>query len=159
MDKAMNLIPAPEWSEKQIGEYFERTVKLALGYGLTTIHDADTNHRFVKFYKRCDFDLVDSLLTLSHQACRIAQEGTLPLRMYLMGYSPTGYWGNDTDKFPKLHNYGKHGRLNLRAVKLFTDGESFLSLEVRLGVEPFPIISSHQAAALPMLFSTDIHPL
>lgn len=29
------------------------------------------------------------------------------------------YWGN---KIPRLINYGIDGRLNLRSVKLFTDG-------------------------------------
>ena len=54
---------------------------------------------------------------------RLAESGNLPLRMYLMGYSPsTIYYGNDTASFPKMHNYGKQGRLNLKAVKLFTDG-------------------------------------
>ncbi|KAJ2915095.1 hypothetical protein MD484_g5306, partial [Candolleomyces efflorescens] len=105
MDKAMNLIPAPQWTEDQMQEYFDATIELALKYGLTSIHDADTNSRFIAFYRK------------------IADAGKLPLRMYLMGYSPsTEYWGNDTTSFPKLFNYGKHGRLNLRAVKLFTDG-------------------------------------
>ncbi|KAJ3523168.1 hypothetical protein NMY22_g11566 [Coprinellus aureogranulatus] len=105
MDKAMNIIPAPEWSESQMHDYFNKTISLALKYGLTSIHDADTNPRFIAFYRK------------------LAEAGTLPLRMYLMGYSPsTVYWGNDTDSFPKMHNYGKHGRLNLRAVKLFADG-------------------------------------
>ncbi|KAJ2923261.1 hypothetical protein H1R20_g13832, partial [Candolleomyces eurysporus] len=106
MDKAMNIIPAPQWTEDQMQEYFDTTVGLALKYGLTSIHDADTNSRFIAFYRK------------------IADAGNLPLRMYLMGYSPsTEYWGNDTTSFPKLFNYGKHGRLNLRAVKLFTDGQ------------------------------------
>ncbi|KAF5341906.1 hypothetical protein D9611_001970 [Ephemerocybe angulata] len=105
MDKAMNIIPAPEWSEEQMKSYFNQTATLALQYGLTSIHDADTNPRFIKFYQN------------------LAETGTLPLRLYLMGYTPsTTYWGNDTSAFPKLHNYGKHRRLNLRAVKLFTDG-------------------------------------
>lgn len=30
-----------------------------------------------------------------------------------------GYWGN---KIPRLVNYGKHGRLTIRSVKLFSDG-------------------------------------
>jgi hypothetical protein len=29
------------------------------------------------------------------------------------------YWGS---QIPRLLNYGKHGRLNIRSVKLFTDG-------------------------------------
>lgn len=75
-------------------------------------------HRFLSKVSntgRCDF----RTLTLP----RLADSGTLPLRMYLMGYSPsTSYLGNDSAAYPKLHNYGKYGRLNLRAAKLFADG-------------------------------------
>ena len=35
----MDLIPTPEWSDKQMSEYFELTMKQALSYGLTSIHD------------------------------------------------------------------------------------------------------------------------
>ena len=83
MDKAMNLIPSPEWSDAKIQEYFDQTAKLTLKYGLTSIHDAATDSRAI---------------------------------------ASTEYWGNNTVTYPKLHNYGKHGRLNFRAVKMFTDG-------------------------------------
>ena len=37
-----------------------------------------------------------------------------------MGNIPSNeYWGN---RLPRLINYGKHGRLNLRSVKLYADG-------------------------------------
>ena len=37
-----------------------------------------------------------------------------------MGNTPSNeYWG---DQVPRLFNYGKHGRLNLRSVKLYADG-------------------------------------
>jgi hypothetical protein len=37
-----------------------------------------------------------------------------------MGNIPSNeYWGN---QLPRLINYGKHGRLNLRSVKLYADG-------------------------------------
>jgi predicted amidohydrolase YtcJ len=52
VDKAMSIIPAPQWSETQMGEYFNRTIDLALRYGLTSIHDADTNSRFIAFYRK-----------------------------------------------------------------------------------------------------------
>ena len=52
MDKAANLIPAPQWSESQMSDYFDKTAKLALKYGLTSIHDADTNARFIAFYRK-----------------------------------------------------------------------------------------------------------
>ncbi|KAF6755469.1 amidohydrolase family-domain-containing protein [Ephemerocybe angulata] len=101
MDKAMNLIPEPEWSDSQVQDYFDKSVGMALKYGLTSIHDAATDAKSIAFLP----------------------QGTLPLRMYLMANSPsTTYWGNDTTSFPRLYNYGKDERLNLRAVKLFTDG-------------------------------------
>lgn len=42
------------------------------------------------------------------------------LRLYLMGYSPkTDYWGHE---IPRMINHGRHGRLTVRSVKLFSDG-------------------------------------
>ena len=52
MDKAMNLIPSPEWSDTTIQDYFDQTAKLALKYGLTAIHDAATDSRSIAFYRR-----------------------------------------------------------------------------------------------------------
>ena len=41
-----------------------------------------------------------------------------------MGNIPSDeYWGN---QLPRLINYGKHGRLNLRSVKLYADGMTLL---------------------------------
>ena len=67
-----------------------------------------------------------------------------------MGYSPLNtYWGNDTTSFPKMRNYGKHGRLNLRAVKLFTDGDSLLPwFRERLLNPPTGALGSWGAALL-----------
>ena len=45
-----------------------------------------------------------------------------------MGYVPSDvYWG---DQIPRLINYGKHRRLNVRGVKLFADGEPHISLDL-----------------------------
>lgn len=126
MDKAMNLIPSPEGSDSQMQDAFDQTAKLALRYGLTSIHDAATDAKSIAFYRRYASSLAFRLSLSDKRAMRyrIAEEGNLPLRMYLMGYSTSvEYWGNDTTTFPKMHNYGKHGRLNFRAVKMFTDGE------------------------------------
>jgi hypothetical protein len=42
------------------------------------------------------------------------------MRLYLMGNVRSDkYWGS---QIPRLLNHGKHGRLNVRSVKLFTDG-------------------------------------
>lgn len=41
-----------------------------------------------------------------------------------MGYIESdAYWGHE---IPRLIDYGKHSRLNLRSVKLFIDGKSVL---------------------------------
>ena len=52
VDNAANLIPFPEWSEETISRYYELTIKEALSYGLTSIHDADTKVNQIKFFKK-----------------------------------------------------------------------------------------------------------
>jgi len=42
--------------------------------------------------------------------------------MYLMAYRDEGYWGKDVEK---LVDYG-NGRLNVRSIKLISDGMSNL---------------------------------
>jgi len=102
VDNAMTLIPKPPWSDRQMKEYFDLTMKDALAHGLTSIHDADSSPRVISFFKR------------------LSESGKLPIRLYLMGNVPsTDYWG---PQIPRLLNYGKNGRLNVRSVKLFTDG-------------------------------------
>ncbi|KAF8714228.1 hypothetical protein AX14_012868 [Amanita brunnescens Koide BX004] len=102
IDNAMNLIPAPIWTDEQMSVYFDTTLKEALSSGLTSVHDAASQPHHIAFLKRK------------------AEEGTLPLRLYLMAFSETDlYWG---DKISRVINHGKHGRLNLRSVKLFSDG-------------------------------------
>ncbi|KAK2465124.1 hypothetical protein APHAL10511_002816 [Amanita phalloides] len=102
VDNAMGLIPAPTWTNEQMLGFYHTTMKEALSVGLTSIHDAASQPHHIEF--------------LRFQA----EKGTLPIRLYLMGYSERDeYWGN---KIPRLINYGKHSRLNLRSVKLFSDG-------------------------------------
>ncbi|CAA7262098.1 unnamed protein product [Cyclocybe aegerita] len=102
VDNAMGLIPTPPWGEAQISDFFNLTIKQALSYGLTSIHDADTKLEHIKFFQK------------------MADAGKLPSRLYLMGnVASEEYWGH---QIPRLINYGKHKRLNLRSVKLFTDG-------------------------------------
>jgi len=52
VDNAMNLVPIPEWSEETMFRYFELTIKEALSYGLTSIHDADSKVNQIQFYKK-----------------------------------------------------------------------------------------------------------
>lgn len=52
VDNAANLIPIPEWSEETISRYYDLTIKEALSYGLTSIHDADTKVNQINFFKK-----------------------------------------------------------------------------------------------------------
>lgn len=52
VDNAANLIPTPEWSQETISRFYELTIKEALSYGLTSIHDADTKVNQIKFFKK-----------------------------------------------------------------------------------------------------------
>ncbi|KAI0920404.1 hypothetical protein AcW1_002156 [Taiwanofungus camphoratus] len=102
VDAAMALVPVPPWSQRQMEEYFQRAVKDALRVGLTSVHDAAATPEIIDVFRK------------------MADEGQLPIRIYAMGNSEsTEYWGST---IPRLENYGKDGRLNLRSVKLFTDG-------------------------------------
>ena len=62
-----------------------------------------------------------------------------------MGNIPSNeYWGN---QLPRLINYGKHGRLNLRSVKLYADGMILLlrrSIILLFGV-PAQVLLVHGA--------------
>ena len=42
------------------------------------------------------------------------------IRLYMMGHlDAMEYWGSE---IPHLDHYGRHGRLTVRSVKLYTDG-------------------------------------
>ncbi|KAJ7496987.1 amidohydrolase family-domain-containing protein [Mycena latifolia] len=101
VDNAMTLIPSPPWTPEQYVDFFKTAVTEALKFGLTSIHDAATDPDAVKFFKGF----------------------VIPIRLYLMAVP---FSENFTDWEPsrieRLTNYGIHGRLNLRSVKLFTDG-------------------------------------
>ncbi|KAG6335056.1 hypothetical protein ID866_4034 [Astraeus odoratus] len=102
VDNAMLLIPLPPPSEIQMSHYFDRAAKDALAVGLTSIHDAATELHAIDFYRR------------------YAESKKLPLRLYLMGYMDSDvYWG---DKLRRLIDHGISGRLNLRSVKIMSDG-------------------------------------
>ncbi|KIY48515.1 amidohydrolase 3 [Fistulina hepatica ATCC 64428] len=102
IDNAMDLIPRPPWTEHQIKEYFDATIRTALSFGLTTLHDAGSSPEHISFFKAQ------------------ADAGKLPIRLYIMGLvSSDEYWGA---QIPRLVDYGPQGRLNVRSVKLVTDG-------------------------------------
>ncbi|KAF7321560.1 Amidohydrolase 3 [Mycena kentingensis (nom. inval.)] len=105
IDNAMGLVPVPPPSPEQTLEFFNAAVGEALKYGLTSVHDAATEPASVAFFKQ------------------MASAGTLPIRLYLMG-TPTAenFTGWEPSMMERLEDYGPDGRLNLRAVKLFTDG-------------------------------------
>ncbi|PPQ66160.1 hypothetical protein CVT26_010883 [Gymnopilus dilepis] len=96
VDNAMSLIPIPPWTETQLSEFFDMTIQEALSFGLTSIHDADTKPAHIEFFRK------------------LADAGKLPSRLYLMGnVASDEYWGN---QIPRLTDYGKDKRLNLRAL-------------------------------------------
>ncbi|CAE6461904.1 unnamed protein product [Rhizoctonia solani] len=105
LDNAMMLIDdaKPQWTDAQRLRFFRRTVKDALAVGLTTIHDAATYIPDIKFFKK------------------MATEGKLPLRLYLMGHvSSDNYWGAQLPNITAAES--ADGRLMLRAIKIFGDG-------------------------------------
>uniref|UniRef100_A0A8H7XPQ0 Amidohydrolase 3 domain-containing protein n=1 Tax=Psilocybe cubensis TaxID=181762 RepID=A0A8H7XPQ0_PSICU len=102
VDHAMSLIPTPPWSDAQLTDFFDMTIKEALSYGLTSIHDAGSSPHQIEFFKKR------------------AEAGTLPNRLYVMGkVDSEEYWGN---QIPRLHDYGMHGRLNIQGIKIVADG-------------------------------------
>ncbi|KAF8999779.1 amidohydrolase family-domain-containing protein [Cyathus striatus] len=102
IDNAISLIPIPPWSESQMEAFFQTSMEEVLKNGLTNIHDAASSPEMIAFMKK-------------------SEEGDLPIRLYMMGNveNEDEYWGN---QIPRLINYGKNGRLNVRSIKLFTDG-------------------------------------
>ncbi|KZT68098.1 hypothetical protein DAEQUDRAFT_790892 [Daedalea quercina L-15889] len=104
VDSAMTLIPVPPPSEAQMTEQLERAIKDALAVGLTSVHDAAVNGRMLDVFKR--------------SVCSQPQNATI--RVYAMANEEKPeYWGR---QFERLEDYGRDGKLNLRSVKLFTDG-------------------------------------
>ena len=55
IDNAMSLVPVPEWSEEIMSHYFELTIKEALSYGVTSIHDADSKVNQIKVFRKYVF--------------------------------------------------------------------------------------------------------
>ncbi|EJD04927.1 uncharacterized protein FOMMEDRAFT_105127 [Fomitiporia mediterranea MF3/22] len=102
VDNAMDIIKVPEWTEKQMLDYYFSAVKEALSYGLTSIHDAWALPRTIEFFKR------------------VADANKLPLRLYLMrAINLLDYRGEQIERFV---NYGPAGRLTLRSIKMMSDG-------------------------------------
>lgn len=145
LDNALSLIPLPPWSSSQLTEYFDRTMKDALSVGLTSIHDADAGsgggrEGNVTVREGIEFFLGKARagkLPVSASSINGASVSniTSQIRLYLMAHvpiptpndnetsTPDAYAQWETLKMSKLINYGRNGRLNLRSVKLFTDGE------------------------------------
>ncbi|THH33281.1 hypothetical protein EUX98_g931 [Antrodiella citrinella] len=98
VDLAMDLVPTPPYSEQQMEDYAIRAFGDALSVGLTSVHDASSmQSETVDVYKR------------------LADEGKLSIRVYAMA-SP------DTPADERLEGYGVGGRLDMKSVKIFTDG-------------------------------------
>lgn len=79
VDNAMELINMPPWSEERVQEFFELTIKQALSYGLTSIHDADTKLDHIHFFKKYVSYLFCCQSHLTYWNDRMAEEGKLPV--------------------------------------------------------------------------------
>jgi hypothetical protein len=58
LDKAMELIHPPPWSEDQMMDYFTATMQDALSHGLTSLHDAGLSPLAVNFFQKLVCKLV-----------------------------------------------------------------------------------------------------
>ena len=52
MDNAMQFVPEPLPSDEQIAEWTMSSIKEALSYGLTSVHDAMTANYTLEHFKR-----------------------------------------------------------------------------------------------------------
>ncbi|KAJ8074808.1 hypothetical protein PM082_019133 [Marasmius tenuissimus] len=119
VDNAIDLIPAPEWSEEQLSEYFNITMTDALSFGLTSIHDADTRPQMRKFFiKQAEAGRFLWAVPLDFRLNGLYPHTENPqMRLFVML--------NGNEEVPpngQLYNHGKHGRLTIRSIKLYTDG-------------------------------------
>jgi len=51
VDNAMGLVPVPELTPAQVANYFNTAMRDALEVGLTSIHDAGGEDRYISFFK------------------------------------------------------------------------------------------------------------
>ena len=51
VDNAMGFVPIPDRTPVQVADYFETTMHDALEAGLTSIHDAGGEDRYIGFFK------------------------------------------------------------------------------------------------------------
>ncbi|KAI0341229.1 hypothetical protein BDW22DRAFT_1359484 [Trametopsis cervina] len=102
VDNAMALVRPPPWSLEDRDSYLALALQDAVSVGLTSVHDAAST--------------LDNIETFRS----FADDGRLPIRIYAMGNSENKtYWGNS---IPRLEDYGEHERLNIKSIKLYTDG-------------------------------------
>ncbi|KAF7790314.1 hypothetical protein EIP86_001268 [Pleurotus ostreatoroseus] len=109
LDNAQELANAlrPEPTYEQLEQRFNLTVKDAVKYGLTSIHDAGFDPISLSFFRR--YAVV---------------YGLRRIRIYGMTHfnESAEYWGDKVDKLIGAGN----GRLTARSVKIFADGKQFI---------------------------------
>ncbi|OJT12330.1 hypothetical protein TRAPUB_11105 [Trametes pubescens] len=98
----MSLVPIPKWSEWQMRDYAERTVKDALAVGLTSVHDAATSLQEFELFKQMD------------------EDNELPIRVYAM--ADTDRLSPEERKDIEIYDPSPGARVRMHSVKLFTDG-------------------------------------
>ncbi|KAI0077692.1 hypothetical protein K474DRAFT_1661475 [Panus rudis PR-1116 ss-1] len=102
IDNAMGLVPIPPPTPERLESYAYFAMQKAAEVGLTNVHDASSMPpNVIEVYKN------------------LADDGRMPIRVYAMA-SPR--LSDDKVTSEQLHDYGVDGRLNVRSVKIFTDG-------------------------------------
>ena len=86
----MNLIPIPHWTENQISDFFDSTIKEALSRGLTSIHDADSKLDHLAFFKK-SVQPPSPPRTLFSYLSRMAERGKLPVSYLLSPLAISDY--------------------------------------------------------------------
>jgi len=104
IDNALSLldsvIPRPSLKERE--QFIETALHECVRYGLSAVHDMGVDLEGVGIYKT------------------LAQEGRLPLRVYVVLDAPGPAWEHYREHGPEIDLYG--GMLTVRAVKLYADG-------------------------------------
>lgn len=103
IDNAMSLVPTPPRSAEDLEAYAKRGMTDALAVGLTSVHDASS----------MDEAMLDTYRTL-------ADNDELPIRVYAMASSSVP--SDESAPAVPLIQGGARGRLDIRSVKIFTDG-------------------------------------
>ncbi|RXW15059.1 hypothetical protein EST38_g10795, partial [Candolleomyces aberdarensis] len=122
IDSAQSLVPIPPISPAEQSRSFEVTVKDALRYGLTALHDAGyKNDSMGLFFSFGEPSLTASIST---QYSEVKKNGRLPIRLYAMTHFDEEHPDSDSDpgKLRRIDGMAGKERLTVRSLKVFADG-------------------------------------